>query len=81
MRSAISTASSRSWVTNRIVFLVRRVDVEQFGLQRLARLRVERAERLVHQQHGGVDGQRAGDADALLHAAGKLMRAAVAANP
>ena len=53
------------------------VDVEQLGLHGLARLRVERAERLVHQQHLRVDGERARDADALLHAAGELMRAAV----
>ena len=77
MRSAISTASSRSWVTNRMVLLRARVQVQQLGLHGLARLRVERAERLVHQQHLGIDGERAGDADALLHAAGKLMRAAV----
>ena len=54
-----------------------RVDVEQLGLHGLARLRVERAERLVHQQHLGVDRERARDADALLHAAGELVRAAV----
>ncbi len=36
--------------------------------------RVERAERLVHQQHARLDRQRAGDADALLHAAGDLAR-------
>ena len=42
-----------------------------------ARLRVERAERLVHQQHRGIDGERARNADALFHAAGELMRAAL----
>ena len=35
--------------------------------------RVERRERLVEQQHLRVDGQRAGQADALLHAAGELV--------
>src|SRR3546814_16439563 len=33
---------------------------------------VEGAERLVHQQQLGLERQRAGDGDALLHAAGKL---------
>jgi hypothetical protein len=32
-------------------------------------LRIERAERLVHQQDFGIDGERTGDADALFHAA------------
>ena len=41
---------------------------EQF-LHLLARQAVERAERLVHEQDGGVGGERAGDADALAHAA------------
>jgi hypothetical protein len=35
---------------------------------------IEGAERLIHQQYLGIDRERAGDADALLHAAGKLMR-------
>ena len=35
--------------------------------------RVERAERLVEEQHLGVAGQRAGQPDALLHAAGQLV--------
>ena len=38
---------------------------------------VERAEGLVHQEEGGLDGQGAGDADALLHAARELGRLAV----
>ena len=36
--------------------------------------RVDGRERLVHQQHRRVGGQRAGDADALLLAAGELVR-------
>ncbi len=36
---------------------------------------VERPERLVHQEHLGLHGQGAGDADALLHAAGDLVGA------
>ena len=42
-------------------------------LDRLARERVERAERLVHQQQLGVARERARDAHALLHAAGELV--------
>src|SRR5262249_41160584 len=42
-----------------------------------ARLRVEGAERLVHEQHLGIDGKSAGNADALLHPAGELVGAAV----
>ena len=51
--------------------------VQQLVLQALARHRVERAERLVHQHHLRVVGQHAGDGDALLHAAGKLVRIGV----
>ena len=49
-------------------------DAQQLGLHDLARLRVERGERLVHQQHVGIDRERAGEIDALAHAAGKLAR-------
>ena len=41
--------------------------------QQLARLGVERRQRLVQQQHGRAHGQCAGDADALAHAAGQLL--------
>src|SRR5947209_434589 len=41
----------------------------QLLLQQLARLRVKRAERLVHQQHLGIEHERSGQAGALLHAA------------
>jgi hypothetical protein len=37
-------------------------------------LRVDRAERLVHQQQDRIAGQRAGQRDPLLHAAGQLPR-------
>ena len=53
------------------------MDLQQLLLHGLAGLGVERPERLVHQQDLGIDGERAGDADALLHAAGQLMRAAI----
>src|ERR1043166_770681 len=38
------------------------------------RQRIERRERLVHQQHGGLHRERARDRDALLHAAGEHVR-------
>ena len=47
-------------------------DLQQFGLHELARLRVQRGERFVHQQHRRIGRQRAGQIHALLHAAGKL---------
>jgi hypothetical protein len=40
-------------------------------------LLVDGREGLVHQQHLGIDGKRAGQSDALAHAAGKLVRIAV----
>ena len=40
----------------------------------VAREGVERAERLVHQEHRRIDGEAAHDRGALLHAAGKLAR-------
>ena len=48
-------------------------DVEQVVLQPRAGMRIQRAERLVHQQHRGVIGQRARQRDALLHAAGQFL--------
>ncbi len=38
---------------------------------------IERAERLVEKQHVGIDGERARDLHALLHAARKLLRVGV----
>ena len=55
-----------------------RDDLQQLVLQVRAGQRVERAERLVQQQHLGLHRQRARDADALLHAARDLVRAACA---
>jgi hypothetical protein len=46
-------------------------------LQLFARLGVQGRERLVHQQHAGLVGQAARDVDALLHAAGQLVRIVV----
>ncbi len=48
------------------------VEPPQLVLQPEARDRVERAERLVHQQHGRVCRERAGEPDALALAAGQL---------
>ncbi len=48
-------------------------DVQQLFLQQQLVLRVERRERLVHQQNFGIVGERACDRHALTHAAGKLV--------
>ena len=53
-------------------------DRKQQLLHGVARLAVERPERLVHQQHFRIVGQRAGDRHALLHAARKLRRIVIA---
>jgi hypothetical protein len=45
--------------------------------QVLPGLRIHRAERLVHQQQHRIEGQRPGDGDPLLHAAGQLPRVLV----
>src|SRR5438128_3949448 len=54
--------------------LVRLPDPSEQLLHQLPRLRVERAERLVHQQHLRPVTERACDGDALAHAAGQLVR-------
>ncbi len=54
------------------------VDARDLVLQRRAHDRVDRGERLVHQQHARLRGERARDADALRLAAGELARLAVA---
>src|SRR5215212_9195877 len=51
-----------------------RPDFQEVFLQLLASLRIERAERLVHEDKNRLAHQRAGDADPLLHAAGELVR-------
>ena len=47
---------------------------EQVLLELSPGLFVDGAERLVHQQHVGLDGQCTGEADSLAHAAGELVR-------
>ena len=56
-------------------------DALDLALEDLARLRVQRSERLVHQQHRGIAGERAGDGAALAHPAGELVRIAVVEAP
>src|SRR6267378_2202204 len=51
-----------------------RPELEQLVLHEVARLHVERAERLVHQQHARPVDQRGGERDALAHAARELVR-------
>ncbi len=80
-RSASSTASSIECVMNSTVLRVgepQRLEVEA---HLLARQRIERAERLVHQQQRRVVDQRARDRDALAHAARQLVRIAIGEIP
>ena len=56
------------------VLVERRPDVDDFRPQAFGGERVDVAERLVHEEDFGIDRQRAGHADALLHAAGELAR-------
>ena len=75
MRSPSRIASSIEWVMNTMVLRSSGPlhQLQQLLLQNFAGLRVERGERLVHQQDRRVDGERADEADALLHAAGELI--------
>ena len=54
-----------------------RLERLQLDLQILAQARVERAERLVEQQHARHEDERAGERDPLLLAAGELLRLAL----
>ena len=53
-------------------------DAQHLGVETLPGHLVERSERLVHEQQGGLERERAGDRDALLHAAGQLVRVVAA---
>ena len=66
-----------SWVTSSIVVPRACQSAQHLVLHPHARERVERAERLVEQQHLGVVHQRPGQGDALGHAAGELVRVGV----
>ncbi|MCY1515483.1 hypothetical protein D9M68_500710 [compost metagenome] len=57
--------------------LLLRLQAYQLALHLATDQRIERGEGFVHEQDGRVVGQRAGQADALLHAAGQLVRVAV----
>ena len=77
IRSPILIASSTSCVTKTTVFATSRWSRRSSCLEAGARDRVERAERLVHQQHRRVGGERAREADALALAARELRRVAL----
>ena len=72
-----STASSTLCVTKTTTLLCVRPDLHQLDLHELARLRIERRERLVHQQVARFGDQRAGERRALLHAARQFVRIGV----
>ncbi|KAI3492655.1 hypothetical protein L1887_42709 [Cichorium endivia] len=59
----------------------RLLDLHHRVLQMRARQGIERAKRFIHQQDFRLHRQRAGNADALLHAAGDLPRALVQGVP
>ncbi len=73
-RSDRNAASAISWVMNSAVAAAHAPDTLQLHVHLLARDRIERAERLVHEQDGWRHDQRARDRDPLLHAARKLDR-------
>ena len=81
MRVAIESASSWSWVTKTNVVPDLAVDPGQLGLHLLAELEVERAERLVEQQHRRSLGERPGQRDPLLLPAGQLRTGSRSAKP
>ena len=59
-------------MTKQIVLFGARPQLQQLLVEVVAHDLVERAERLVHQQQVGVEGERPGDRGALLHAARQL---------
>ena len=84
MRPWLKTAT-RSLIVERLLLVVRHVDERdadlaldalQLDLHLLAELQVERAERLVEEQHGGLVHDRARQRDPLALAAGELRRLA-----
>ena len=77
-RVLIDSASPWSWVTKTNVMPTSRWIALQLDLHLLAQLEVERAERLVEQQHLGPVDEGAGEGDALALAAAQLVRAALA---
>ena len=71
--SARKTASSMEWVTNRMVLPVAAWMRASSPCSDLARDRVERGERLVHQQDVGLDRERPRQRHPLALTAGQLM--------
>ena len=69
MRSASAVASRKSWVTTIVGSAQLGEQVLRARRGRRARVRVERRQRLVEQQHAGVARERAGQRDALALAA------------
>ena len=76
-RSATASASSWSWVTNSVVVPTSSCTPPDLVAQLHPHLGVQRGERLVEQQHARLDGERAGQRDPLLLAAGELVGVAV----
>ena len=74
MRSASRIASSKSWVMKTMVFFSTDLQAEELVLHLAPDQRIERREGLVEEPQLRLDGERAGDADALLLAAGQLAR-------
>src|SRR5579885_5372 len=67
-----NTASSTECVTKSTV-LRSRSQMLSRSLEPRAGMRIECAERFVHQQHFGMVGERTRQRDALLHAAGQFL--------
>ena len=77
IRSAMVKASRWSWVTMMVVMPRLTQQDRQLHLHLFPQILVERAQRLVQQQHHRPDGKRPGDSDALLLPAAQLRRVAV----
>ena len=73
IRSPSLSASDRSWVMNTIVLPTSWCSRIDLVLHVPADQRVERGERLVEQQDVRIVGERTGQPDPLLHAAGELI--------
>ena len=73
-RSPSAIASVMSWVTKMMVLRPRFHSLSRSACSCGAGLRVDGGERLVHQDHGRIVGERADQRRALAHAAGQLVR-------
>ena len=78
MREPIFSASSRSWLTKMMVRFSLLWTSRSSSWSRTRIERIERREGLVHQEDRRLGGKGAGEADALLHAAGELVHALLA---